>query len=226
MRAALPIVIGYFTVAMAFGAGCVPAGISPLQAVSMSVFIYQGAVQFILLAAVKAGTPLAYILVLCAMISTRHLLYGPLVAKLLPPGLKARLALAWGLTDEVFAVALADIHQRETAGETVTPDAPWFFGLALASYLSWIAGTAAGALLGVALADASPEADAALRFAFPALFLVLVVQNFNARNRLPVLTALVIAGVLGSAGFTAPAILGGALCGVVVAALSARRARP
>ena len=47
VRAALPIVVGYLPVGMAFGVLARKAGLSPVEAGSMSFLVYAGASQFV-----------------------------------------------------------------------------------------------------------------------------------------------------------------------------------
>lgn len=214
VKAAVPIMIGYWPAAMAFGAACFGAGLSPWHATAMSVFIYAGAAQFILLNAVTEGSSWVAVVALCALLNARHLLYGPLIAALLPKDLRTRLCLSAGLTDEVFATSLAHLQAPENENQQQKP-AAWFGGLALASYLSWVGGTVLGASLGAALEQTSPHVSAAMQFAFPALFLVLAVQCLSPAVNRSVLAAGVTAGAFAWAGYSGLAIVAGAIMGIV-----------
>ena len=52
---AVPIMLGYFPIAFSFGVGAVRSGLSPTEAVAMSVIIYAGASQFLALALISGG---------------------------------------------------------------------------------------------------------------------------------------------------------------------------
>lgn len=166
IRAALPIAVAYVPVAFAFGAAAVGLGLSPGGATLVSTLMFSGASQALLASAVAGGMPLVLAVVLCGAASLRHLLYGWALDARIPAHRPARLVLACGLTDEVFAIALA----RAQAG----PAPGWLAGLAAAAWAVWVAGTFVGAGAGDLLRAADPRLAPALAFALPALFLGLV----------------------------------------------------
>jgi predicted branched-subunit amino acid permease len=57
VKAALPIVLGYLPVGMAFGVLARQAGLSPLESGSMSLLVYAGASQFIAVEMISKGVP-------------------------------------------------------------------------------------------------------------------------------------------------------------------------
>uniref|UniRef100_UPI0035658AD9 AzlC family ABC transporter permease n=1 Tax=Phaeovulum sp. TaxID=2934796 RepID=UPI0035658AD9 len=105
---ALPIALGYFPIAFSFGVAAVRAGLSAPESVMLSLVIYAGASQFLALALVTGGAPLAVSAFTLIAMNLRHVLYGPALMKAAGPGAGRRRAWAWafGLTDEVFGAAL------------------------------------------------------------------------------------------------------------------------
>jgi 4-azaleucine resistance transporter AzlC len=209
MLAAIPIVMAYVPVGLTFGIAGTAAGLAPLQVLMISAFIYAGASQFLLLASIQSGLPVAWVIMLCAMLNARHFLYGPLLSGMLPPRLRTRLMLATGLTDEVFSTAfrrLPEIDIKRGRGA-------WMAGLGAAAWVSWLAGTALGAYAGDHITRDFPALAQVLSFTLPALFLTLTIQSTNATNRAAALAAAVVAGALALAGHTSLAILGGAAGG-------------
>ncbi|NNC25928.1 AzlC family ABC transporter permease [Salinisphaera sp. USBA-960] len=97
-------------VAITFGAATTSFGYPLYVPILFSAMIFAGGSQFILLAAIQNGTPWLYVVALCALIDSRHIIYGSLVRRIFPDRLAARLPLAMSLTDEVFATTLT---QRE-----------------------------------------------------------------------------------------------------------------
>jgi len=217
LKACLPVMIGYFPVAMTFGIAGTAAGLTAPQVVLISALVYAGASQFLLLASIKAGTPWPWVVALCSLLNARHLLYGPLLSRFLPQALGARLRAAFLLTDEVFATALQRI-------EAVPPGRrqPWLVGLGLGAWLTWIAGTAVGAYAGGGLEARFPVLAEAMRFALPALFMALVCQSLRRGLWLPVGAALAAAAAVAAAGYATLAILAGAAAGCLVHALRRR----
>ncbi|WP_057047012.1 AzlC family ABC transporter permease, partial [Bordetella pertussis] len=194
LKACVPVMIGYFPVAVAFGIAGLAAGLQPLQVILISVFVYAGASQFLLLASIKAGTPWLWVVALCSLLNARHLLYGPLLARFLPESLRERLRIAFLLTDEVFATAFNRLGAVEPASR-----GRWITGLGLGAWATWIAGTAVGVYAGEGLERHYPVLSQVMRFALPALFLALVCQSMQPGMRRPVLAALVVGGALAAA---------------------------
>ncbi|MGO1767170.1 MAG: AzlC family ABC transporter permease [Advenella sp.] len=204
VRAGVPVLLGYVPVAMAYGIAANGVGLSFWETLLVSVFVYAGASQFFILAAIKLGTPLSGIVAMVSLLNARHLLYGPLIARWLPPSLHRRLQAAFLLTDEVFATAFHAMGQQPANAQFA-----WYMGLGLTAWLSWIGGTIIGLVAGSGLIAQFPQVDQILRFALVALFVSLAVLSVKR----PMLLALFIAApvtllCLIYAGAT-PAILAG-----------------
>ncbi|MCX8959536.1 AzlC family ABC transporter permease [Erwinia psidii] len=208
LLASLPVVTGYLPIAFAFGMAGAVSGLPVAMVVAMSAFIFAGGSQFVLLAAMHAGTAWYLVLGLCAMMDVRHMLYGAVMVRQLPAGLRRQLLAASTLTDEVFATAL--VRMPEIA---MVYRSSWLSWLGIFSYLAWVVGTVLGAVTGIQLSNAFPLLADAMPFALPALFVVLVQESFSPQYRLPVIVSVVVAGVLYLHGLTALALIAGALCG-------------
>ena len=143
MRAGIPVAVGYFPMAMAFGILATHAGLSVAQAAAMSVFVYAGASQFASLSLIAGGASAAAISLATLVLNFRHFLMSVSLSRILPLSRRGSpaarlvpLALGFGITDETFVVAsLAE-----------APGAPFFLGLAVTAYLAWVSGTLAGAV--------------------------------------------------------------------------------
>lgn len=218
IRASLPIVTGYLPISFAFGMAGVVNGLPPALILGMSAFIYAGASQFVLLAAIHSGTSWLLVLGLCALMDARHLLYGAVLIPRLPAGLRRQLATAFTLTDEVFATALVKMSAVEKPQRN-----RWLGWLGLSSYLSWQAGTALGAFAGVQLSQTVPLLATAMPFALPALFIVLVHESFNRSSQLPIVISSLVAAFCYLQGLTALALLAGAACGCGTALIRSKR---
>ncbi|EXU73988.1 MULTISPECIES: AzlC family ABC transporter permease [Erwinia] len=208
LLASLPVVTGYLPIAFAFGMAGVVNGVPGTMVVAMSAFIFAGGSQFVLLAAMQAGTAWYLVLGLCALMDVRHLLYGAVMVRQLPAGLRRQLLAATTLTDEVFATALVRMPDIVMASRS-----RWLSWLGIFSYLSWVLGTVSGVVAGTQLSKAVPLLAEAMPFALPALFVVLVQESFSPRHRMPIIVSVVVAGVLYLHGLTALALIAGALCG-------------
>jgi 4-azaleucine resistance transporter AzlC len=172
LGASVPIVVGYLPAAVAFGVAARGAGLSVTETVAMSLIVFSGASQFALAGLLTAGASWVVMAAISLVLGVRHMLYGPSLA----PNLRRidtsrAAAAAFGLTDEVFAVASAMLPRRPPGtnfGRLV--------GLGTSAYTSWALGTWIGAVAGSAVVGALPSLAPALSFALPALFVALLVS--------------------------------------------------
>jgi predicted branched-subunit amino acid permease len=133
---ALGLAVG--TSGLAFGAAAVASGLSAAQACVLSLVAYTGASQFALAAAVAGGGNLIAGTASAVLLGSRNGLYGLRLASLLDFHGPFRLLAALGITDESTAVSLGQPGRAAArAGFLAT------FG---SLYLTWNAGTLAGAL--------------------------------------------------------------------------------
>jgi len=138
---ALGLAVG--TSGLAFGAAAVASGLSPAQACVLSLVAYTGASQFALAAAVAGGGNLIAGTASAVLLGSRNGLYGLRLAGLLGFRGPFRLLAALGITDESTAVALAQPAGGRTGRAAVRAGFLATFG---SLYLTWNAGTLAGAL--------------------------------------------------------------------------------
>ena len=102
LGAAWPVALGYFPVAVAFGALGAQAGLSPLWVQLTSLLVFAGASQFALVGLLAQGVPPLLAALLGLLLNLRHAFYGPA----LRPYLRGGPLEAFFLTDEVFAERL------------------------------------------------------------------------------------------------------------------------
>ncbi|QDR82419.1 AzlC family ABC transporter permease [Sporomusa termitida] len=141
--AGLPLVIGYFPVAMAFGLLAKTVNISLLDSCLFSLLVFAGASQFMALDLIKAGIAMGDIVLATLLLNLRHAMMSASLAVRLTDVKKRWLPLlAFGITDESFAVAAVQPGKLSV---------PFLLALQGFSYMSWVAGTVAGYLLGSAL---------------------------------------------------------------------------
>ncbi|MBW2622490.1 MAG: AzlC family ABC transporter permease [Deltaproteobacteria bacterium] len=181
---AIPIVLGYVPVGIAYGVLANKAGLSALNTMLMSVMVYAGASQLIAVGLFMAHVPAASIIITTFAVNLRHFIMASAIAGRLKRWRKIELAaFAYELTDETFAVhSMArfsdDFHKSAVFATNITAQVSWVTG-------SWI-GFAAGSLIG-------DIRVLALDYALPAMFIALLVGQI--RNRIQILVAC-IAGTL------------------------------
>ena len=78
-RLALPIVLGYLTVAFAFGVLADKTGLGALQATVMSLFVFAGSAQLISVTMLASGIAVPSIIVTTFVVNLRHLLMSAAV---------------------------------------------------------------------------------------------------------------------------------------------------
>lgn len=209
LLAALPIALGYFPIAFAFGVAATEQGLSGLEAFGLSLIIYAGAAQFLTLALITSGAPLLVAAFTLIAMNLRHVLYGPALMKRAGGTARRRWSWVWafGLTDEVFGAALGQMARGRRFSE------PFMFGLGIGAYAAWLSGTAVGAWAGGGALQAWPAVEAGLGFLLPALFLALLLSILS-RAQLPAIAVAVVATVAvtflwsGTAGILAGMIAG------------------
>lgn len=176
------IMLGYFPVAVSFGVAAVSADLAPWLAVLISVCIYAGASQFILLLLIAQHTEVLTMVLIVIAVNLRHLFYGPALLSQFSPvdlGPRPYALMAFGLTDEVFAAARARLAQLP-----LQPKAYWYLGLQLGAYAAWVAGTAVGAYLASDWLSHHPILQQTLAFVLPALFFALLLDMLESVDSL------------------------------------------
>ncbi|RTZ47899.1 branched-chain amino acid ABC transporter permease [Candidimonas sp. SYP-B2681] len=169
----ISIAVGYIPVAISFGLAAVYADLSPWLAVLVSLLVYAGASQFILISLVASGTAAFSVVGIVLLMNLRHLFYGPAVLSSLAPSKRSVpvLFLAAGLTDEVFATSISRMAKQPPEERE-----SWYLGLQLGAYLAWVGGTAIGAFFGHDWVRDSEILMQTLGFVLPALFFALLLE--------------------------------------------------
>ena len=175
----LPVLFGYITLGIAFGLVLTNAGYPWWLSPVMSIFMYAGAAQFIIIGLFSAGTPLSAILVTQALVNIRHIVYGlSLITKYKNTG-KWKFYLIFALTDETYSLlTTVDVPQG------LKPSS--FYGaISVMNHCYWITGSIVGALLGQVI----PFSLTGVDFSLTALFAVLTVEQLlKTKDIIPVLT--------------------------------------
>jgi predicted branched-subunit amino acid permease len=154
-------------VGISFGAIATAAGIPGWAVVGFSLFVFAGGSQFLAVALVAAGNPVAAI-VGGLLLNARHLPFGMAVADVLAGSWGRRAVGSHLMIDESVAFALAqpDPPRRRAAY--------WLTGTTL--FLFWQSGTVAGIAIGAAVGDPTQYG---LDAAFPAALLALIIPRLR-----------------------------------------------
>ena len=208
--AALPIMLGYVAIGIPCGILGASIGMNELQVFLLSAVFYSGAGQFMIPNMWLAGSPLASIIASVSLVNTRQMLYSASFAPRCER-VKKRLAFLFAatVTDESYGVNTAKFEEGG-----------WSVGRAtlanLFSQSSWalsnVAGVLVGNAVGIPLAIAS--------FAMTSIFIcLLVTQKVTPANVVAAAFAILGVYTCKTIGLSGPAILVGALVGVMAALL-------
>lgn len=166
LKAGAPIFLGYVPVGTAFGILARQLGFSTAEAVICSATALAGAGQFIALSLLAGGATAAATIAATAVVNMRYVLFATTVAPHLKgASLASRSWLAFTLTDETFAVNLAERRAgRHGVGSMA--------GVGAIAWCGWVLGTALGAAGSDLVKDPSSWG---VDFAMPAMFAALFV---------------------------------------------------
>jgi predicted branched-subunit amino acid permease len=210
------ITITYFAVSFAFGVAAINYGFSSWEALFLSSSMYAGAGQFLVIALLSSGSSLWIAAGTVIALDLRHMLYGPALHALIPQPLQLKTTLVWaaGLTDEVFARALVKLSQRQQ-----TWSEAWMLGLSISAWLSWVFGTLIGALCAQQVHLMPKFLQASLDFLLPALFLGFLLEVFQKKQLLIVISASLASAIGCIYGSLSMAIVLGIVAGMLSAVL-------
>lgn len=211
----IPIAVGYFSVSFTFGMMAVQSGISPFHAVLISLLNLTSAGQFAGLTVIVTGASLIEMALTQLVINIRYALMSVSLSQKLNDSVKlrSRFLIAYGNTDEIFAVASS---KPGTVGEK------YLYGLIFLPVLGWVGGTLAGAVASTIL----PETIiSALGVALYGMFIAIVVPPATEHREIRIVVILAL--ILSAAFYYLPVLKQVSsgfmiiICTVVAAAIGA-----
>ena len=170
-------------VGLSFGAIAVASGVEWWMPTALSVLVFAGGSQFMVVGVVAAGGGLLAAVFGALLLNARHLPFGLAIGDLMGRGKLARIVGSHFMIDESVAFALA---QKDPVRARAVF---WFLGTT--AFVVWNVGTVIGAAAGQVIGD--PDVFG-LDAAFPAALLALLLPSLkNARVRGAALLGAVIA---------------------------------
>ncbi len=187
---ALPVIISYLFIGMAYGIIMTKAGYSIWWSLCISLTVYTGAFQFILVSLLNQGASLLTIALTALFMNSRQTFYGLSFLDDFNSMGSKRWYMIHSLTDETYAVDCTldkdetiTIHDRRTI----------MFYVALFSHLSWAAATILGGFFGSLI----PFDLTGIDFCMTALFVTIFIDQWKSADRhFPALSGLCIAILL------------------------------
>lgn len=160
----VPIGLGYLSVSFTFGIAAVTKGLPIWAALLISMTNLTSAGQFAGLNTMVAGGSYLEVALTQLVINLRYALMSVSVSQKLTDDVKtsSRMAIAFGITDEIFAVSST---KESKIGKK------YMYGLIAIPYIGWALGTLLGAALGMILPD---FVQSALGIAIYGMFIAII----------------------------------------------------
>ena len=183
-KAGIPIVLGFIPVGIAYAIIAKNAGFTTLETIFMSFSVFAGASQMMAAGMYGSGAAMAAIVIATFIINLRHIIMSTCVfnsMESLKPWQK--LLCGFFITDESFAVV--------TSRNNVKTGFKYMIALGVVTYMSWVAGSAIGALT----VEFLPETiTSSLGLALYAMFIGLIFPGI--RGNIPLIILVICTAVL------------------------------
>ncbi len=204
----LPIGLGYLSVSFGFGITAVGAGLSVLEAVGISLTNLTSAGQVAGVAVIAAAGTLLEMIITQLVINIRYSLMAISLSQKTDTRFSTlqRLLVSFGITDEIYAVAIAQPGK-------LTPS--YMKGLILTPMIGWVGGTLLGGLAGNFLPT---SLTASMGIMLYGMFIAIIIPP--AKKHKPIILAIALAvGINCALYYLVPFINSG--FAVVISALAA-----
>ena len=136
LKNGIPIGLGYLAVSFSLGIAAKTAGITPIQGFVVSLLCMASAGEYVGFLSIAAGAAYIEIAVATLVANARYLLMSTAMSQRMKPelSLKHRLLMAFGITDELFGIAIARpgyLNPYYSYGSFLTAAFPWALGTSL-----------------------------------------------------------------------------------------------
>ena len=184
-----PLMIPVVPFGLIFGVLSIDIGFTPIETMGMSLIIFGGASQIVLLQLFSGGASSLIIISSVGAVNSRHLLYGAVVSEHLSDlRLIWKIIISYFLVDQAFARSNEYFKRNNDSNKYFH-----LFGGGLTCWFIWQTTTFLGIVLGAFI----PE-KLGLSFAVPLTFLALLVNDFR---KFVNVIVIIISGVVATLGF-------------------------
>lgn len=193
---------GYLFTGLAFGLLLQNAGYSFIWAFLISLVVYAGSMQFVLVTLLTGSVSLPTVAIMTLLINSRHAFYGlSFIEKFKKMG-KLYPYMVFSLTDETYSLLCSTIPPRQYKENWA------YFFIAFLDQCYWLIGSVAGGIIGKVI----PFNMAGIDFAMTALFTVIFVEQWiDAKSHIPAITGvtsgLIFLIILGPSKFILPSLV-------------------
>lgn len=213
LKKSLPVLFGYLFLGSAFGIMLYDAGYNFIWAIIISLLVYAGSGQFLLVSLLSSGAALPTVAVMTLFINSRHMFYGLSFIEKFKKGGWRYPFMIFGLTDETYSV--------NTSFSTVpknVDDAKARYLISLFDHIYWIFGSVVGSLAGQLIPIDFTGIDFSMTALFVAIFIDLLLEQKGRRKLvglIGVVCAILCLIIFGADKFLLPTLI------ITVAVLSA-----
>lgn len=136
LKNGIPIGLGYLAVSFSLGIAAKTAGLTPIQGFVVSLLCMASAGEYVGFLSIAAGAAYIEIAIATLVANARYLLMSTAMSQRMKPELsvKHRLLMAFGITDELFGIAIArpgHLNPYYSYGAFLTSSIPWALGTSL-----------------------------------------------------------------------------------------------
>lgn len=173
-KKSLPVLFGYLFLGSAFGIMLYDAGYNWVWAILISVAVYAGSGQFLLVSLLSSAASIPTVAMMTLFINSRHMFYGLSLIDKFKAGRWRYPFMIFTLTDETYSVNISVHSVPKNVDE---PRARFLIGEL--DHLYWIAGSVIGSLLGQNLPIDFTGIDFSMTALFTVIFVDLIVDTKN-----------------------------------------------
>ena len=189
IRDVSPLMIPVVPFGLIFGVLAIDVGFTPIQTIGMSLIVFGGASQIVLLQLFSGGASSLVIISSVGAVNSRHLLYGAVVSEHLSDlKLIWKIIISYFLIDQAFAISNEYLKKNKNRNR--------YFHLVGGGATCWIIWQST-TFFGIILGSSIPE-ELGLSFAVPLTFLALLVNDFR---KLINIFVIIVSGAVATFGY-------------------------
>ena len=189
IRDVSPLMIPVVPFGLIFGVLAIDVGFTPIQTMGMSLIVFGGASQIVLLQLFSGGASSLVIISSVGAVNSRHLLYGAVVSEHLSDlKLIWKIIISYFLIDQAFAISNEYLKKNKNRNR--------YFHLVGGGATCWIIWQST-TFFGIILGSSIPE-ELGLSFAVPLTFLALLVNDFR---KLINIFVIIVSGAVATFGY-------------------------
>ena len=188
-----PLMIPVVPFGLIFGVLAIDIGFTPIETMAMSLIIFGGASQIVLLQLFSGGASSLVIISSVGAVNSRHLLYGAVLSEYLNKlsSIK-KLFISYFIVDQGFAVS--NIYFKKNKGQNFSHY--HLLGSGITLWLCWQIST----IIGIYLGSIVPE-SLGLKFAIPLTFIAIII---NELRKIDHLIVMIVSGLTATFFYNAP----------------------